>query len=128
MKAGRDLDMLISKHVFGMDLPVVFSCVGPLHEALKEHEPFEICPWYSTSIDAAWIVVEKFRSVGFEVDVTARPDLQYGCRIAPKGEWNTCRVSFRSADTAPLAICLAALASMGEKSTTPKTPNTKEEV
>lgn len=74
-----------------------------------DHEP----PPYSTNMTFAWPVVERLRERGFDVDVTARPGWQYGCRVAPKGAFNTPAVKFEAADSAPMAICLAALRAVG---------------
>lgn len=68
----------------------------------------------TTYIDDAWKVVEKMRQDGYDVDVTARPKLEYGCRIAPRGEFNTPLVVFEAAETAPLAICRAALKAVSQ--------------
>lgn len=76
-------------------------------------QPPEVCekvaPPYSTNMAFGWPVVERLRERGFDVDVTARPGWQYGCRVAPKGAFNVAAVKFEAADSAPMAICLAAL-------------------
>lgn len=44
------------------------------------------------------------RADGFDVDITFRPGLEHGCRIAPRGEINTKNVIFVSAPTTELAV------------------------
>ncbi len=91
MKAGRELDALIAEKVFGKICPgFEFDYVGP---------------HYSTQIADAWLVVEKMWDLGgFRVAIIAVDDGQYEC------DFDDMRATFTlQADTAPLAICLAAL-------------------
>jgi hypothetical protein len=93
MKAGKELDALIHNNIFG--LPVF--------------DP----PAYSTEIQPAWLVVEKFRqgyngkaAACIEVVVTDLPTpVDTYCRIYGPDTAE----ALAHADTAPLAICLAAL-------------------
>jgi hypothetical protein len=123
LKAGRELDRLIETKVFGTRIPKA--------EGLRLNPP----P-YSTDIAAAWTVAEKMRERGSLVTVKSIPkesafilegsrseydapcpDRQVGkgkvcCQLHWMGE------GFRHdelamADTAPLAICLAALKAVG---------------
>ena len=67
----------------------------------------EVAP-YSTSIAAAWEVVEKMReSVSLEIE--------YQLFANEDGTWDVAFgiEAFQSATTAPHAICLAALAAVG---------------
>lgn len=92
LTAGRELDALILSRVMGQKYVFIDT---PL-------------PHYSTSIEAAWQVVEKMRP-DWEVQIqnhewrTAEPmdgwTVRIGCHIA-------------TAPTAPLAICRAALAAV----------------
>jgi hypothetical protein len=84
-----------------------------------------VCPAYSTDIAAAWEVVEKvwatlpktgygtFRALLHRRD----PDGRWICEFAPNahGDWRTHATA--EADTAPLAICLAALRAVGAEVT-----------
>ena len=114
MNAGRDLDALVAEQVFGCKikhdtgfnfvqqkrLPTMY-CQSAGHE----HVNF---PMYSTSISAAWEVVEKM------------DQRKYTWLMNPQGSTVHCSfmdngnpVGNAQADTAPLAICLAALKAVG---------------
>lgn len=99
MIAGRDLDALIATKVMG--LPVWRD----------EYET--IYPPYSVDIAAAFEVVEKLRAQGLTVTIsTPLPD----CKSWDVRGWNSQTNDNRfiaHADTAPLAICLAALKAVG---------------
>ena len=124
MEAGRELDALVAERVMGLDVvmnPESAMCVGcrvsgggawvvieyDYHE--WGHKVVRPLP-YSTDIAAAWEVVEKL-----EADGIGRLEL-----VRLGWDWNRVwRATFFStaltegvtgkADTAPLAICLAAL-------------------
>ena len=116
MNAGRDLDALVAEQVFGCKikhdtgfnfvqqkrLPTMY-CQSAGHE----HVNF---PMYSTSISAAWEVVEKLmpRDIVLAFNQTAKKwYLRYGdCHRNIKTDGPL-------ANTAPLAICLAALKAVG---------------
>ncbi len=98
MKAGRELDVLIAEKVMGEKND------GNLHLWV---------PRYSISIEAAWDVVEKFRGWRFELIALREP---------AKNDWSQFMVTLSgpidvaivgTADTAPLAICIAALRAKG---------------
>jgi len=106
---GRELDALVAEKVMGQKLPL-----GPSEEARSVgpwfHGEGAVCPSYSTDIAAAWQVVEKFQQTGLAVfsfwtgqypGYTAN----LNCETAD-GKW---RYFTADADTAPLAICRAAL-------------------
>ena len=63
-------------------------------------------------------MVEKLRKLGFKVDVRAYSMLdgnpQYCCTIRPNDGMEDDVKGHVFADTAPLAICKAAIASLGE--------------
>lgn len=95
MEAGRELDLLIIKAVFGLEPQECMvgghprGCTGNI-----------TYPPYSTDIAAAWQVVEKTR-LFTHCDITQLDD-----------KWaisNWANDSSVEADTAPLAICRAAL-------------------
>jgi len=87
MKAGEELDTLIFTRVMGLTMSHVSSI-----------------PHYSTDISAAWEVVEKLRGVwdirSMSKTWVAILSVQVGTSDKRVGE---------EAETAPLAICLAAL-------------------
>ena len=102
-KAGRELDAEIAEKVMGQKMVTdAGNRVG--------------FPHYSTSIADAWRVVERMRERGWHVRVDATD--AFAVRDAGIAS-NTCTMHenlpdggyvIQQADTAPLAICLAALA------------------
>lgn len=93
MDAGRQLDALIAEKVMG-------------HRVL----------YYSTDISAAWLVVEELNKRGYWCQM--RTPFQagddgdgYWAGFTPHGVsgWNGRPDHWTSAETLPLAICLAAL-------------------
>lgn len=69
-------------------------------------------PSYTTDIAAAWMVVEKMsggRSDNFSIHRTGG---RYGCRF--RDIESADKPEFSEADTAPMAICLAALRALGD--------------
>ena len=104
MKAGRELDVLIAQKVMKL---IVNLAIGAC-EYIDNDGLYEI-PHYSTCIQDAWKVVEKltqewrFRLThDFKRPNDERPYRAAFCK------WGT-KAHRAYADTAPLAICLAAL-------------------
>lgn len=106
LEAGRELDALVAEKVMGWTRHVsddrgdAYSeswGFGPnlLTDSLFVHE-FEP----SVDIAAAWQVIEK----ADEFEMWNHTGKSYGCRLTFGN-----REAFAKADTAPLAICLAAL-------------------
>ena len=126
MKAGRELDALVAEKVMGWDgCHSIHYCEDTWYNYCKnpgcyatgadedemigswdgDEPPIPGCkgyPPYSTSLAEAWLVVEK--ALYF--------------RLEREGQWH-CELVFKrgpaghaSADTAPLAICRAALKAM----------------
>ena len=90
MKPGRDLDALIAEKVMGSE---------------------NNCPHYSTDITAAWEVVEKFH----KIDVSHTFDGWF-CSIDTSDEYGQNGTwSHAQGQSAPHAICLAALNVVGEE-------------
>ena len=111
MPAGREMDALVDIEIMGLDVCVCkyvlewlyrlpFDSLDPCHQCGK---PF--AKHRSTSIAAAWEVVEKFRKEETPMEVTSGFFGPYSCRIASNHGW----LAMVQADTAPLAICRAAL-------------------
>lgn len=105
MPAGRELDILVQWHVIqggkmpsNTYVPHAYLVQGP--ETIESTMDLKR---YSTDIACAWLVVEKMRLEG------SMPELTSG---EPNDDWQcwTCLTS-AFADTAPLAICRAALLS-----------------
>lgn len=93
---NREIDVLIAKHVFGL-IPPDFLCGkgrGVWEQGL---------PNYSTSIADAWSVVEKMPAIMLTKYTTGK----YNCGVSGDKFYEA------EADTASMAICLAALKAWG---------------
>lgn len=137
MVADRELDALVAEKVMGMAQPEW----TPTHEEVASayvsasrsgwyRWPWEINYWgrekpiqweskrFSTDIAAAWEVVAKLKADGMMWCIYDTPSgVKCGINRAPM----ECLASVE-AETAPLAICLAALKSVGTPVTPEKTP------
>jgi hypothetical protein len=82
--AGRELDVLVGEYVFG------WKSISP------------DVPKFSTDVSAAWEVVNKFSPLHLFILERDPNDLEWNCSFNAKHG-----IGF--ADTAPLAICRAAL-------------------
>lgn len=112
MEAGRELDALVAEKVMGFtvtdwptgkELPLA-GAMAFLSESQKDR-----IPHYSTNIAAAWQVVEKL-----DLSVIRLNNGRWSAGEAYAFE--NSYAEFRTtthADTAPLAICLAALKAKG---------------
>jgi hypothetical protein len=114
MKSGRELDALIAEKVMGYPAfaKQVLEQLGAHLLGEGEHEHCLVCgrgidgtleclPYYSTDIAAAWEVVEKLR-------LAIAPGDEGGW-IAASSAYHLDAGRAERADTAPHAICLAAL-------------------
>lgn len=112
MEAGRELDALVAEKVMGLHvewrngLPMWVGKVLPgspyvLEDGLYGHT----IESYSTEIAAAWKVGEKARAIRLE---NREPDSLKGWRCSYNGFLGT-------GETAPLAICRAALEAIEER-------------
>lgn len=105
----RKIDALVAEKVMGW-----LSLNGCLYPpgAFSDHVVVDIMvlvPRYSTSIAAAWEVVEKLTGEEFQVFITAS-DFETFVQVQRDGA-----LCERGAAKAPLAICLAALTAVGVK-------------
>lgn len=90
IQAGPELDAEIARRVFGIDT------TGKSHR-------------YSADIAAAWLVFEKMRGIGFESKLIGDSE-----GTAWTAEFWIFYPTYRASDqSAPLAICRAALAALG---------------
>jgi len=118
MKASRELDALVAEKVMGWTPPTH----DPKHTFsyrelwTDEHGDFCQLPRFTERIDDAWMVVEKMAE-GMDGPIInlawcENPDIEgwYGwvCDMKGVGVWQAA-----AADTAPLAICKAALKAKG---------------
>lgn len=102
MKPGQELDALIAEKVMGLKVNYEFYTCSDLCD---NYDEMGYIPAYSTDIASAWEVVEKLlklHSVEFSY-------------VHFNSEWNVDIDDkiYVAADTAPHAICLAALKAVG---------------
>jgi hypothetical protein len=108
MPAGRELDALIALQVFRYTLDYEFvdvlgaPCVRELRD---QYDEWGMLPHYSTEMADAWLVVEQF---GIRHSPSIYQIARWYCNFLIDHK----RIE-ASADTAPLAICRAALAALG---------------
>ena len=119
LQAGRELDALIAEKVMGWtsvamaglftQFPAIALCGLPPGAQLNAD--LQVVPRYSTQIAAAWQVVEKFK-------MTITPN---NCHPHIKAKWcvdvelkGSHELWLAGAETAPLAICRAALRAVGQ--------------
>lgn len=91
-KAGRELDALVAEKVMGVET------MQKLYPSMMAKGGAWL-PHFSTDIAAAWEVVEKMRREGYIFDIEIRKDYV--------------GVNCEHCESAPLAICLAALRAVG---------------
>lgn len=116
MKPGKELDAIIAERVMGLEV-LGGKIVNRWPHVPGVYTPIET-PNYSTDIAAAWSVVEKLRDK-FQVGLTFY-DGHHECElneIGPDDIYHP-EIYGRSAESAPHAICLAAIAAL------PKDPPT----
>lgn len=110
MKPGREMDRLIAEKI--MNLPHIRTADYLIYDT----DIFKPVPFYSTRIEDAWELVEKFV---ISVAVPGSPDSS-GCSFshytaiawAPTDKASHYHI-YEWGDTAPHAICLAALKAHG---------------
>lgn len=114
MPAGHEMDALVAEKVMGLE--VAGSPERRLHHRVNE-VAYPV-PRYSTDIAAAWEALEvasKKVNASFNVGLYTWPKKHYNVQMSGGkgwggfGEANPCV----QADTAPLAICRAALKAAG---------------
>lgn len=120
MKAGRELDALIAEKVMDWNWVNVFSnalmIVPPIGDKLRHTHKYvdkgipDNMPHYSTNIADAWRVVEKLQENDWEVIIETRSN---ETEVKAKGRMGGWIDMYGIAETAPLAICLAALKACG---------------
>lgn len=130
MVAGRELDALVAEKVMGW-IWFPKDDEGPRYLASPDPNSMYVWypgsgvgthPLYSTSIAAAWEVWDKLIADGWYPDVITShvsDGLDYRCELHRGGDGDGDYV-ISHADTAPLAICLAALAAIGIPLTDPE--------
>jgi hypothetical protein len=123
LPAGPALDAKIEQLVFHGS---VYRRDGHWRRVIPEGQyvGLEIIPPYSTSIEAAWLIVEAFPSCCFHVDRESAAGIRYDVTIIMDGEqpYDHGREIHATAATAPLAICRAALSAVSPVVTTDSSP------
>ncbi len=130
MKPGRELDALVAEKIF--DAAVSWDTYAGGNHPKSPRLSGSECPscgydghWdpdavpdYSTDIRAAFEVVEKLRSMGHSVNIES--DDGYEVSFAGCDEAGFDTIDYGFADTAPHAICLAALKAIARRLPQPK--------
>lgn len=113
MKPGRELDALVAEKMMGLEIA---NYTGETHEGIRVirvNNPSKVVlapKPYSTDIAAAWEVVEKMASVANEWTF----EFRYTNVAVRVTDNNLNGISVLEVqDTAPHAICLAALKAVG---------------
>ncbi|GED18097.1 BC1872 family protein [Aneurinibacillus migulanus] len=115
MKAGRELDIVVAEKVMGWvvdgdiienaDFDEQGRCTFPSGDYLMNKETREPLPNYSTNIADAWEVVEQLNDTESYLDIKIQSCID---------GWFVDYCNERTvAETAPHAICLAALKAVG---------------
>ena len=116
MKAGRELDALVAEKVMGLRVKWATSYDGEPHPVCPSltdarAEDWEPCPWYSTDVADAWEVVERLRQMDYVGLVVKAYPLGLKDQYVASVPGST--TAFAEAQTAPHAICVAALKAVG---------------
>jgi hypothetical protein len=124
LTAGRELDVLIAEKVMGL-VPCKAEChtrersplPGPCHAQPDSPDQGGETKEYSTDIAAAWTVVEKLREGKYEFTLFNDSDKTgeiWRVYFGPTDSLlEDALLPAVDADTAPLAICRAALCAVG---------------
>lgn len=115
LKAGRELDALIGRELFGTNYEFVYD--DYMIPDPDDPIAYDVCPHYSTDIAAAWQVIEKLFTLIQNQDIhiehlAVEGEGYWGVSTCYElGEWK----DWVRAETAPLAICIAALKAIAPK-------------
>lgn len=132
MQAGREMDAVVAERVMGRRatmLPTSLSEADPHVVDYSISRGFSRCPSYSTSIAAAWEVVEKMDSLGWYLTLDRLHQKEAGrfwrCEwMKYTEEDERCGDCWEDGDTPAHAICRAALQALAS---VPPAPAGKEE-
>lgn len=114
MQAGREMDALIAEKIFGLKVEWEIEYLGEQIPSSKQladkYDENGILPLYSTDIAAAWEVVEGVREK-FNLLMNVHPYSLVAANGGYRVSVNDLHIEldYTTADTAPLAICRAAL-------------------
>ena len=112
MPAGHELNKLVAEHIFGMRIEENHGLAGGFYWVGNGVQFGDMrvqnVPDYSTDIEAAWEVVDKLVRFSITIESFSKGVL---CRFFSAGQ-TAAGDAVGWADTAPLAICRAALLAM----------------
>lgn len=122
-EAGRDLDAAVAVRIMGWQRRTIETNTQQFVVVPQDwtdfsgahwwgHDIYEQVPHYSTDIAAAWLVVEEMRTDGWDmtlVQTAAMRHEPWDCRLFI-AEYKR---AIGHGNTAPLAICRAALQAVG---------------
>jgi hypothetical protein len=114
LSVGAEIDRLIAKKVMGQERTASCPLGDPTCDGKYEPQVghWPCLPYYSTDIAAAWQVVEHLRTQNWYLLRLTNGDNNYACyfgRGIVQGPYG-----YAVGDTAPLAICKAALKVIAE--------------
>jgi len=114
MDAKRELDEFVAIHIFDWSdfwtNGILLYGHSPGERAMGIDAERSPVPHYSTDIAAAWLVVEKLAAQGLRLSLDAFGGDPWWVEFADE-QW--ARGAQATANTAPHAICLAALKAVG---------------
>lgn len=110
MKAGRELDALIAEKVIGTPSKDIQEWTECYNHNSWYIQRFDLLPRYSTDMTAAWEVVDTLFKDGWRLELLGSEVL--GDDMGGYDVYFSCKAGVRG-DTAPHAICLAALKAVG---------------
>jgi hypothetical protein len=119
MKAGRELDALVAEKVLGLSVSKMATSeysYGFFYNPARAENTWQRLPHYSTNLTAAWQVVEKMAEKGWRVCFSDNGNThaeRWDCRFFREPGTSSKDRVIAICDTAPLAICLAALRACG---------------
>jgi hypothetical protein len=109
VKPGRELDSIVAEKVMGWKWNAESAWLGDSKWSRTHGDPWSFLPHYSTDIADAWAVVEKLRE-GNDVELKTLywgKKTDWWVRLNSGFDVNT------FAETAPMAICKAAILAVG---------------
>jgi len=107
----RKIDRLVAENVMGWELTYYTTTDEPKLEGIKADGKMDEVPNYSTNIADAWQVVEKLIDKDYDFSIynhNKEFNVEINIVEDDKHLW-----FYGEADSAPLAICLAALKAVG---------------
>jgi hypothetical protein len=106
--AGQTLDAAVQRAVWGSNLLRIPTAGEPHHWVIYiEAGKVQPIPPYSSSIEAAWLIIARLKSLGFGVRIDCDPfEVDEVWVISTRSCWRT------KGNDHPLAICRAALSAV----------------